>query len=203
MAEKDNFDKKVGIGIIAVIVVLVGLFVLMTKPQKPSDCSSSQSYDYSSKHCRAKTDSEIRQEKEIEQKKLETERKTRLAQEIRRKKINGELCLSSKDAWLYAGSGKNYCVVFHPGWFYNTGYGLMFINEKEDYRNGFVAPLMKYYMISWDELLAKYQVDKIAVTGELVWYEGHPEIKIYDLSQITIPKAYNCETSEGCVYTKN
>ena len=198
----DSFDKKVGIGIVAVIAVLVGLFVLIPKTQDPSDCSSSQTYDYSSKHCRAKTESEIKKDKEAAQKKAEEERKAKLAQEIRQKKTNGELCLSSTDAWLYAGSGKTYCVVFHPGYFYHTGYGMMFINEKEDYQNGFVAPLMKYYMISWDDLLARYRVDKIAVTGELVWYEGHPEIKVYDLSQITIPKVYNCETSEGCVYTR-
>ena len=199
----DSFDKKVGIGIVVVIIALVGLFILIPKTQDSSDCSSSQTYDYSSKRCRAKTDSEIKQEKEAAQKKAEADRKAKLAQEIRLKKANGELCLSSTDAWLYADSGKSYCVVFHPSYFYHTGYGLMFINEKEDYRNGFVAPLMKYYMISWDERVARYRVDKIAVTGELVWYEGHPEIKVYDLSQITIPKVYNCETSEGCVYTKN
>lgn len=199
----DNSDKKVGIGIVVVIAVLVGLFVLIPKTQDPSDCSSSQTYDYSSKRCRAKTDSEIKQEKEATQKKAEADRKAKLAQEIRQKKANGELCLSSTDAWLYAGSGKTYCVVFHPGYFYRTGYGAMFINEKEDYRNGFVAPLMYRNMLSWDEFLARYKVDRIAVTGELVWYEGHPEIKVYDLSQITTPKVYNCETSEGCVYTRN
>ena len=199
----DSFDKKIGIGIAIVIVVLVGLFIAIPRNQDPSECSSSQIYDYSSKHCRAKTESETKQEKETAQKKAEEERKTKLTQEIRQKKANGELCLSSTDAWLYAGTGKTYCVAFHPGYFYSTGYGMMFINEKEDYRNGFVAPLMKYYMISWEDLLARYRVDMIAVTGELVWYEGHPEIKVYDLSQITIPKKYNCETSEGCVYASN
>ena len=199
----DSFDKKVGIGIVIVITVLIGLFIFIPKTQEPSDCSSLQTYDYTSKRCRAKTDSEIRQEKEETQKKLENERRAKLAQEIKQKKENGELCISSAEAWLYAGSGKNYCVVFHPGYFYDTGYGLMFIDEKEDYRNGFVAPLMRYYMISWEELISKYKVDKIAVTGELVWYEGHPEIKVYDLSQITIPRVYTCELSGDCVYIKN
>ena len=199
----DNHDKKIGIGIVAVIVVLVGVFALISKTQEPSDCSTSQVYDYSSKHCRAKTEKEIQQEKEAAQKKAEAERKAKLAQEIRQKKERGELCLSSTDAWLYAGSGRTYCVVFHPGYFYRTSYGMLFIDEKEDYRNGFVAPLMYRNMLSWDEFLARYKVNRIAVTGELVWYEGHPEIKVYDLSQITTPKVYNCETSEGCVYTKN
>lgn len=199
----DSSEKKIGIGIVIVIAVLVGLYLFIPKTQEPSDCSSSQIYDYSSKRCREKTDSEKQREKEEAQKKAEAERKAKLAQEIKRKKENGELCLSSTDAWHYAGTGKSYCVVFHPGYFYHTGYGMMFIDEKEDYTNGFVAPLMRYYMISWDELLARYRVDLIAVTGELVWYEGHPEIKVYDLSQITIPKKYNCETSEGCVYTRN
>ena len=199
----DSFDKKVGVGIIAVVLFLVGLFIFIPKTQDPSDCSASQVYDYSSKHCRDKTEKEIQQEKEAAQKKAESERKEKLAQEIRQKKKNGELCLSSADAWLYAGSGKNYCVAFHPGYFYRTSYGMLFIDEKEDYKNGFVAPFMYRNMLSWDEFLARYKVDLIAVTGELVWYEGHPEIKVYDLSQITTPKVFSCETSEGCVYTKN
>ena len=191
----DSSDKKIGIGIFTVIAVLIGLFVLIPRTQKPSDCSTSQKYDYSTQRCRNKTEKEIQQEKEAE-------RKVNLAKEIRRKKENGELCLSSAESWLYAGRGKKYCVAFHPGYFYRTGYGSLFIDEKQDYKNGFVAPLMYRNMIGWDEFLNRYKVNMIAVTGELVWYEGHPEIKVYDLSQITIPKLYNCETSEGCVYAK-
>ncbi|MBR3414774.1 hypothetical protein IKG73_02010 [Candidatus Saccharibacteria bacterium] len=176
----DSFDKKVGIGIVAIIMALIGLYVLFSRPNP---------------------DDEIVIVDPTPPNIIDQDEKA--TQEIRQKKANGELCLSSADAWSYAGSGKNYCVVFHPEYFYHTGYGMMFINEKKDYKKGFVAPLMKYYMISWEDLLANYRVDKIAVTGELVWYEGHPEIKVYDLSQITIPKVYNCETSEGCVYTRN
>lgn len=192
----DSFDKKVGVGIVTVLVILIGLFLFIPRIQNPSDCTSSQKYDQSAKQCREKTSKVVKEEDEIKRTEL-------LAKEIqKKKKMNGELCISSVEAWFYAGSG-NYCVVFHPGWFYDTGYGLMFINEKRNYKDGFVAPLMKYYMISWEELLARYRIDKIAVTGELVWYDGHPEIKVYDLSQITIPKIYSCETAEGCVYTKS
>ena len=88
----NSFDKKVGIGIVVVIAALVGLFVLIPKTQDPSDCSSSQTYDYSSKRCRAKTDNEIKQEKEATQKKTEADRKAKLAQEIRQKKASGEVC---------------------------------------------------------------------------------------------------------------
>ena len=144
----DSFDKKVGIGIAVAIVVVGGLIAINNSPQKPSDCSSSQIYDTSTKKCRAKTDAEKKKEQEEAQKIAKETRKQKLAEEIRQKKRNGELCLSSKDAWLYAGQGKNYCVVFHPGYFYHTGYGMMFIDEKENYTEGFVAPLMKYYMIS-------------------------------------------------------
>lgn len=198
----DGFDKKVGIGIVAVILVLVGLIALNNQPQQPSDCSLEQTYDYSSKKCRTKTDEEKKQEQEKTKAAAEAARKVKLTTEIRQKKQTGELCISSAESWLYAGQGKSYCVVFHPDYFYYTGYGRMFINEKQDYRDGFVAPLMNYNMISWEELLSRYRVDKIAVTGELVWYEGHPEIEVYDLAQITIPKVYNCETSEGCVYLR-
>lgn len=185
-------------GIISLLVVaalVAAVFFSIPQSQKPSDCTKSQKYDYSTKRCRNKTQKEIAEEKE-------EERKSNLAIEIRRKKENGELCISSSESWLRAGKGKTYCVAFHPGYFYRTRYGNLFIDEKQDYKNGFVAPLMYRNMIGWDEFLARYRVNMIAVTGELVWYEGHPEIKVYDLSQITIPKLYNCETSEGCVYAR-
>lgn len=193
----------------AVLVIIIGLVLLsfcciglltFTSPQEPSDCTDKQKYSYSEKRCRDKTESELAQEEKERQEELERQEKVRKEADVAKKKQSGEICLSAAESWNNI--GKITCVAFHPGYFYSTGYGRMFINEKEDYRNGFVAYLVYNYMTSWDNLLANYRVPMIAVSGTITQYEGHPQIQVYDLNQITIPTKLHCDTSYGCVYSR-
>ena len=195
MKKNNNNTPKIVAGAITGVVVLVvgGIIINNSLEQNPSDCTVKQKYSYNDKRCRNKTESEIKEEEAAAE-------KARKEAEVTRQKRTGEICLSATESWNSV--GKNTCVAFHPGYFYHTGYGRMFINEKEDYRNGFVAPLMYNYMISWDNLLANYRVPMIAVSGTIAWYEGHPEIKVYNLNQITIPTLVSCDTSYGCVYRR-
>jgi hypothetical protein len=203
MTKKTNHKNnsiKICLAIIGGAVLLLLLLVPLLGKQQLSDCTSSQKYNSSTERCRDKTETEIKEEEEARQAELKRQEKLREETEIARKKQSGEVCLSAAESW--DNIGKNTCVAFHPDYFYSTGYGRMFINEQQDYRNGFVAPLMYNYMISWDNLLASYRVSMVAVSGTIERYEGHPEIKVYNLNQITIPTLVSCDTSYGCVYRR-
>ncbi|MBR6961864.1 hypothetical protein IKH79_03835 [Candidatus Saccharibacteria bacterium] len=177
-----------GAGCILGAVILPSL-----KEQSPSDCTSLQSYNYKTKRCREKTADEIKKDREAEQKK-------RRESEVATGKQNGSVCLSANEAWYHV--GKRTCVVFRPGYFkqYN---GYLFLDEYENYKNGFVAFFAKKNMMSWQDFLNRYDgKGYIAVYGDISWYEGHPQIKVYDLSQVSYPKLLHCDTSYGCVYSR-
>ena len=175
------------IAIIVVSTLLAALIVPNIREQKPSDCNSSQIYDSSTKRCREKTSDEIKKE-----------RVAALQREADLGKQNGTVCLSAAETWKNI--GKTTCVAFYPGYFYRTGYGTLFINEKQDYKNGFVVYFTQRNMLSWETFLAKYRKPLITVYGKIELYEGHPEIKVSSLSQIREPVLINCETSYGCIY---
>ena len=93
-------------------------------------------------------------------------------------------CLSAKDTWNNI--GKNTCVIFSPAKFARSK-GYYFIDEKANYTDGFVVFVGKKDIMSWNNFLIKYDVGKkIKVTGTIEMYQGHPEIKVYNLSQISV-----------------
>ena len=95
-------------------------------------------------------------------------------------------CITAAEAW--SNIGKNTCVIFYPGKFAKSN-GYFFIDEKEDYKNGFVVFIGKKNLISWENFLSKYNVGKkIKVSGTIEKYEGHPQIKVYSLDKITVVK---------------
>jgi len=93
--------------------------------------------------------------------------------EISAGKMVGDYCLSALDAWSHIGETR--CVVFTPGYFARSGYNF-FIDEKENYKTGFVIYMYGNY--NWDDFLATYK-DKgeILVCGQITSYQGHPQIK--------------------------
>lgn len=146
--------------IISVIIFCFGPAILSaTSKQDPSDCTSSQKYDSSKQRCREKTSSEVAAE-------VEAARKAKLETDVKNGKQNGTVCLSAAESW--SNIGKTTCVVFHPEYFYRTGYGYLFLNEKEDYKNGFVAFFAYRNMLSWNDFLARYRtIDNVAVYGTI------------------------------------
>ena len=93
-------------------------------------------------------------------------------------------CLTAAESWNHI--GEKACVIFYPRSFAKSG-NYYFIDEKEDYKNGFVVFFASKNSISWDDFVKKYKVGKnLKVTGTIERYEGHPEIKITSLSQIEI-----------------
>lgn len=93
--------------------------------------------------------------------------------EISAGKMVGDYCLSASDTWSHIGETR--CVVFYPQYFARSGYNF-FIDEKENYKTGFVIYMYGNY--SWDDFLATYK-DKgeILVCGQITSYQGHPQIK--------------------------
>ncbi len=95
-------------------------------------------------------------------------------------------CLTAAETW--SNIGKKTCVIFYPEKFARSG-DYFFIDEKEDYTNGFVVFIGKKGLISWDSFLAKYKVGKkLKVSGTIERYNGYPQIKVYSLDQITVVK---------------
>lgn len=185
-ARNKSILATIGILIFACLFLFVIIPSLSTK--KPSDCKTDEVYNSSTKQCRAKTEQEINDEK-----------LAKLEKEVTDGKQNGTICLTAEESWRNV--GKTTCVVFYPEYFYRSSGGYLFIDEKENYRSGFVTFFAYQNMVSWDDFIARYKTgSKISVYGTIVEYEGHPEIKIYSLSQITKPQLVNCETSYGCVY---
>ena len=95
------------------------------------------------------------------------------SEEISAGKQVGDYCLSASDAWTHIGEVR--CVVFLPQYFARSGYNF-FIDEKENYKTGFVIYMYGNY--NWNDFLATFK-DKgeLLVCGQITSYQGHPQIK--------------------------
>lgn len=127
-------------------------------------------------------------------------------EEIRKKKESGEVCLSEKEAWQNI--GRTTCVVYQVGYLVTTTQGYVFLNEKQGYKSGFVAAILTPSVSNFEHAKQNYLGRNIAVSGTITAYEGHPQIIVSSLSQITEPKYYGLDAlddsskSYGIVYTK-
>lgn len=81
--------------------------------------------------------------------------------------------------------GENGCVEFTVGYTYETAAGTKFIDEKEDYQNGFVIYIPKGSSFS-DTDLGQYEGKKVRVSGVIRQHNGYPEIIATDESQVEI-----------------
>lgn len=99
-------------------------------------------------------------------------------------KYSKDYCLSASDTWLYIGEKR--CVVFSYAYM-SCSNGYCFLDEKQDYNNGFVAFFGRYRMYTWDSFKATfYGKGPILVCGTIYKYNGHPEIKITSTSQFLL-----------------
>ena len=99
-------------------------------------------------------------------------------------KESGDYCLEAPDTWQHIGEHRG--VVFrYESIACSNGY--CFINEKKDYKNGFVVFFSWYNLYSWDEFRTAWgdNRDPILLCGDIVSYEGHPEIKVMSGAGIT------------------
>ena len=104
--------------------------------------------------------------------------------EIAAGKNSGDYCLDASDSWSHIGETR--CVVFNYTYM-SCSNGYCFLNEKQNYNTGFVAFFGKYNMFSWDSFRETYyNKGPILVCGKIYTYNGHPEIKITDISKQTL-----------------
>lgn len=104
--------------------------------------------------------------------------------EVQAGKESGDYCLSASDTWRHIGEVR--CVVFRPTYFAYSGRNY-FIDEKKDYKNGFVIYMYGNY--GWNWFLDTYKnSDNLLVCGTIKMYEGHPEIKAVPSNILTSPK---------------
>ncbi|MEI6756173.1 MAG: hypothetical protein WCK80_04145 [bacterium] len=80
---------------------------------------------------------------------------------------------------------ENGCVEFTVGYTYETAAGTKFIDEKEDYKNGFVIYIPKDSAFS-DTELSQYEGKKVRVSGLISQYNGYPQISVTGESQVEI-----------------
>ncbi len=121
------------------------------------------------------------------------------SEKIEQLQDNGELCLTAEQAWENIGK-KRTCVSFAPTKLVHSN-GFIFLNEKADYVNGFVATIAHDRLIKWDDAVNNYSGKQVVVSGTIEEYQNHPEIKIYDLSQITPnTELYAYNSKYGPVY---
>lgn len=99
-------------------------------------------------------------------------------------KYSKDYCLSASDTWLYIGETR--CVVFSYTYM-SCSNGYCFLDEKQDYNNGFVAFFGRYRMYTWDSFYSTfYGKGPILVCGTIYKYNGHPEIKITSTNQFLL-----------------
>lgn len=104
--------------------------------------------------------------------------------EIQAGKEAGEYCLSASDAWSHVGEKR--CVAFYPSYFAKEGNNY-FIDEKKDYKTGFVVYMYGNY--GWNWFISTYENKGVLlVCGTITTYEGHPEIKATPADIVTSPK---------------
>lgn len=112
---------------------------------------------------------------------------------------SGDLCLTADQAWDNIGK-KRTCIGFRPTKAVRNS-GFVFLNERHDYVNGFTATIMHDSMVSWDDIVGQYNGNAIVVSGSIEEYQNHPEIKVYDMSQIKTPaEPYAFSTKYGFIY---
>ena len=198
------------VGAVCVVLVIAGVSLVSSNSSKKCE-SEGKIYDSSTRQCRSKTASELFSEKcsgstlingksiscaEIRRSGLEeayinnklTMHDGRLYEvgtqsEITAGKSSGDYCLSASDTWSHIGEKR--CVVFSYTYMACSN-GYCFLDEKQDYKNGFVAFFGKYNMYNWETFSSTYKnKGPILVCGQIYSYEGHPEIKITDVAAQT------------------
>ena len=121
------------------------------------------------------------------------------SEKIEQLQDDGELCLTTEQAWNNVGK-KRTCVSFVPTKLVHSN-DFIFLNEKADYVNGFTATITHDRLIKWDDAVSDYHGKQVVVSGTIEEYQNHPEIKIYDLSQITPnTELYAYSSKYGPVY---
>ena len=211
---KDNASKNslmaLLVGVICVVLIITGINLVSSNSSKKCE-SEGKTYDSASRQCRSKTNSELFNEKctgstSINNKSVscsyiknlglekafidnkltwhgDTLYEIGTQKEITAGKDNGDYCLSASDTWSHIGEKR--CVVFSYTYLACSN-GYCFLNEKQNYKSGFVAFFGKYNMYNWDSFSNTYK-DKgpIVVCGQIYSYDGHPEIKITDVASQT------------------
>ncbi len=86
-----------------------------------------------------------------------------------------KICLTAEDAWYRIGESK--CVAFYVGAISYSN-GIIFLNEKEEYRSGFVALIMSDF-IDYETVKETFLGRYVGIKGIIESYEGHPEIKVW------------------------
>ena len=81
--------------------------------------------------------------------------------------------------------GETDCVVYSVGYTYETSAGTKFLDEKVNYKAGFVGYIPRGSAASSIDINA-LRGKKIKVTGKIQEYKGYPEIIITDSSQVGV-----------------
>lgn len=81
--------------------------------------------------------------------------------------------------------GENDCVDFTVGYTYETSAGTKFIDEKQDYQDGFVV-YIPYNSAFSSVDLSQFEGKQIKASGLIKKYNGYPEIEADDYSQVSI-----------------
>ena len=203
------------VGAVCVALIIAGgaLVFSLSTANKTKECEASgQVYDKDKKRCREKTISERFDERcssgvfiggshyscaDIKRNNLERAYlndalvkhgaslyEAGTTAEISAGKNSGDYCLSATESWFHI--GEKHCVVFNYAYMACSN-GYCFLDEREDYKNGFVAFFGKYGMFNWNTFRAKYyNKGPILVCGTIYQYQGHPEIKITNVQNQTI-----------------
>ena len=198
------------VGAICVVLIIAGISLISGNSANKCE-TEGKIYDKTTRQCRAKTNTELFSEKctgnitigsktascsDIKRQGLEKAflnntliwhgdklYELGTSSEITAGKNAGDYCLSTSDAWAHI--GERHCVILNYTYLACSN-GYCFLDEKQDYKNGFVAFFGVYNMYNWNSFTATYNgKGPILVCGQIYSYEGHPEIKITDVASQT------------------
>ena len=95
--------------------------------------------------------------------------------------------ISPAEAWKHL--GEKTTVRFHVGYTGSSSAGSEFLDEKVDYRHGFVAVIYSNVVGNFgSDPIATYGGRTVDVTGYLKLYDGHPEVELFEPDQIQLAR---------------
>ena len=164
----EDYTKPIIIGAIVIALIAGGVAIFNnSNRQDESECTVAEIYMESSKHCILKTGNQYAEE-------LAKIDETTSAQQAEADKQSGKSCISASQAADYV--GVNGCVRMVVEHYYIADYGWAWLDSGNSESDFSVAALSNGIITQAD---AEYYLGKtISVRGEIVMYDGAPEIKI-------------------------
>lgn len=154
-------------GMVIIAVVIIAIFFTFNTKQTESDCSKAETYDSVDHKCVVKSGQDYKNEiQHLEEAQAKAEKENN--------RRTGKSCIPASEAMNYV--GVDGCVTMYVSHAYIAPYGWAWLDSGNSESDFSISALSQGIITRAD---ADYYLGKyIAVRGEIVLYDGAPEIHI-------------------------